>query len=198
MLASKRICTSSCFGLSDISLVSLLVLATGCGNVQNAMFTGTATRIPQSQAIDYAPPIKMQIDKCYWTNSVNIAEDLAQTSGVALPEMRIKAQDSFLVVEVSMTNHGTTPLIATESPLFELKSSTGTVYQADTRVHGMTEISAQGSNMGHNINPGRSIKGRLVFDVPKGTYDLIVYKGEWQGSALFKSYIAGTWGLSPE
>lgn len=176
-----------------IFAMSVLVL-NGCSIIHNV--TAPRGKMPQNEEMDYSNPLKLKIEKCYWANTVNRADDFSGF-GSRLPDMSVKAQDSFLVVEIALTNYGNQPLTPQSPPVFELKSASGTTYQSDARFQGMNQINSLGTLAGSNINPGRAAKGRLVFDVPKGSYELYVNASEWRGAAFYRSELLWIWELSP-
>src|SRR4051794_25555490 len=103
-------------------------------------------------------------------DSVSMMDDYA-TQGMTLPPgsenaLRTKAQDSFLVVELAMTNYGTEPRHPLSYPMFELRNAAGVRYQPAQNMDRFTTSFL----LSGNINPGRAKKGRVAFDVPKGQY----------------------------
>lgn len=185
--------------LTSFRFAATVLIAGQCGCMSGALQSQdtAAARIPQSQEMDFAPPLRMKIERSYWATSVNPMDDYAGAyqSTPGMTGGSIKPQDSFLVVELAITNYGNQPLSAIHPPVFVLVGADGTTYQPISQVSGLTEKIV----MGGNINPGHASRGRAVFDVPSGSYDLRVELGT-VGRGFYISPggpIARTWILTP-
>jgi hypothetical protein len=166
-----------CFAASMI--VSAGAFSIGCsGNGVKSLFEGQ--RIPQSQEMTWAPPLRMKIERCYWSKSA--------------PGISENSQDEFLIVELAMTNYGNEPLAPNSAPVFELKNSAGTVYHALNNGGFTSQIQFM-----ENLNPGRSIHGSQVYDVPKGDYYLEVEDGgpRYVGMVPLRGDLRFIWGINP-
>ena len=87
--------------LRALALLCCLVGLTGC-TVMTATTIHSA-RLSQNEEMDWAPPLRLKIERCYWTQSVNKMDDFANgraMRGVVGDQMNVTAQDSFLVVEL--------------------------------------------------------------------------------------------------
>lgn len=180
---------------SVLVLGFICVSALGCSSLSS----GTSVRYSQDAEVDFAPPLKLKIERAYWTESINRADDFAIPSrGSFKPDMSVKAQDGFLVIEVALTNYGSNPISPSKPPVFELKNPSGVSYETDSKFNAsLKDFNMMGTNFGTNINPGKAAKGRLVFDVSRGEYELAVHEGDWQGSGFGKGRLSWIWKLSP-
>jgi hypothetical protein len=130
--------------------------------------------------------IKIRIVRCYWAQTINQMDDLDQAyipAGAA--KMTRPAQNSFLVVELAMTNYGNKPATPHLPPRFEVVSAEEKTYDPLNQSMDMTARSM----LGGNINPGNSLKAREVFDVPKSKYVMNV--------KLSQNDLAWGWQLEP-
>jgi hypothetical protein len=156
-------------------------------------FGGNAGPYPQSQEVDYAPPLKMKIERCYYATSINQMDDMgSQFQGTNMPGLVIKPQAMFLVIELAMTNYGNDPLSSRNPPLFQLRSDDGKTFDP----HQGIGMAAQ--MMSSNINPGQALRAREVFDVPVGKYQLLVEHGQTgYGWSVSQGDLAWIWNLEP-
>jgi len=76
-----------------------------------------------------------------------------------------KAQGQFILVQMSITNHGDEPQSMFGDNQY-LYSADGKKYSADTEA--AIYLGDQGSTLWEEINPGNTLKGTVVFDVPTG------------------------------
>lgn len=96
----------------SLFLIIVMFSAVGCAGMgsplMNAMRFGGGGVVPQSQEMAYAPPLKLRIEKCHWTQTINRMEDYDGMYAAmgAMSQMPVKAQDDFLVVEMALTNYG--------------------------------------------------------------------------------------------
>jgi Domain of unknown function (DUF4352) len=179
------------------SFISFAFLLCGCTGGESGTGLGMnlgPSKYPQSTELAYADPIKMKIERCYWSKTINPMEDYDQIyqPPANMPGMSKTAQDSYLVVELALTNYGNSPMAPTGPPLFELLSADGKTYEPVEGMTGMTQKTV----MGGNINPGHALKGREIFDVPEGAYNLKVIVGvaTWR---IVPGGTAWIWQLSP-
>lgn len=157
-------------------------------------------RVPQSTEMEYAPSLKMRIERCYWTDTINPMDDFDTSFRPAqgMPKIEKKAQNSFLVVELAIRNDGDRPLTPRDPPVFQLKSERGTTFNPSAGGTGGSSSLTSKLALGANMNPGESLKGRAVFDVPKGNYDLLVKLGDLEAGRIRSGPLAWIWVLSPE
>ncbi len=107
--------------------------------------------------------IKLKVGEAYWTNTIQFQ----------------KADAAFLVVEMSVVNMDKkTTVIA--PPSFTLVNSQGYEYEISYRgiAGGGPDDNLIEKLTVDRLSPLIPIKGKIVFDVPKGNYTLIVSTGE--------------------
>lgn len=180
-----------------ISFLVLACISCGCSAI-NSVGGSSVTKVPQSQEMTWATPLRLKIEHCSWTRTVSRSDDFPGQAGSLPPQIqdayKLNAQDNFLVVELAMTNYGTEPLHPLSYPMFELRNAAGIRYQPTLNMDRFTTDFV----LAGNINPGRAEKGRVVFDVPKGQYDLYVNNSRLQGSVVRPTgQLMWIWELSP-
>jgi hypothetical protein len=180
---------------SAITILIGAFLSSGCSVLQpGPAVSATSSKVPQSEEMTYADPLKMKILRCYWTDTVSPFDDTDMNLPAGAYRPTKKAQDAFLVVELALTNYGDKPMSPVNPPWFELHSQDGKSFE---RVEAMNDLT-QKCVLGSNINPGKAFKAREVFDVPKGQYDLNGILGTNQpGWRISKGPILWVWELSP-
>ncbi|MDP9174257.1 MAG: hypothetical protein M3O30_10390 [Planctomycetota bacterium] len=90
--------------------------------------------------------------------------------------------------------YGAQPMSSVQVPTFEVRNSSGVRYGPFAGLDRFT----MDFPLAGNLNPARARKGRVVFDVPKGQYDLYAGLGQSFMNAIRSSgKIAGVWELSP-
>ncbi len=87
----------------------------------------------------------------------------------------VSASDSFVVVDLSTTNRTGGPVPFHLQPIFRLIDSNGSVYESSLKHtiqhnHGRSEYTAGTESM----NPNTTQRRALVFEAPKGTYQVQV------------------------
>ena len=137
-----------------------------------SMMTHEIPSYSQDQEVNYREDIIFKIEKTYWTNQTS-----TQT-----------ADAHFLVVEMSMTNIGKKSTL-TYPPVFTLISDQGYEYEFSDR--GTAGIDPN-DNMLYKLKDSRlsplvPVRGKVVFDVPKGNYFMIVSTGE-KGEIIGRIY----------
>lgn len=178
------------------ALIAILISPCGCMSVATQGQESGPPRVPQSQEMDFTPSLKMKIEQCYWAATVNPIDDYAAaySSVPAITGQGLKPQDSFLVVDLAITNYASQPLTATRPPIFVLVASDGRTYDPISQITGLTSKML----MDGNVNPGHSTRGRAVFDVPTGSYDLRVELGTFaRGYVTTTGPLVWTWILTP-
>jgi len=110
-----------------------------------------------------------------------------------------KPEAEFLVIDFTLTNLGTQGVQwqRDNPPSFVLVNSQGSEYVSVTSMPAPDDINQKLFCSG-GINPGMSIKGRKIFDVPKSDYVLKVCNSIHTGNG---HYVSGptifTWNLKP-
>ena len=202
--------------IKSLTLIFSLALAfistifmSGCTGMPSASDSSPSAEIPtytQDKAVTLVEPFKIQIDKAYWADRF---EKPGYSSLANMPQQYRKQLEAayvatpsakFLVIEFTVSNLGreATSWRADKPPVFNLVNASGFKYTSigqDINNDDLTVTIARGLS---NMNPGMSIKGKVVFDVPKGEYLLHVSLGShadnWnfgEGTTLFK------WILNP-
>ncbi len=158
-------------------LLALLVVLTGCQLPEAGL--PTSLQLPeheQHKPVVVFNPLQISLSKAYWTDTVmkpgfaSVPESIRDQQRALFSQ---KARSKFLVVETVIVNTGNRPAEwpRLQVPIFTVESASGSVYVADT-VTGMENPTAV-VRMGRALlNPGESLPGKLVFDVPPGSYRL--------------------------
>lgn len=180
-----------------LSLLMLACISCGCSALTSVAGSSPA-KVPQSQEMTWATPLRLKIERCSWARTVSRSDDFPGQAGSLPPQLQdahnVTAQDNFLVVELALTNYGTEPLHPLSYPMFELRNAAGIRYQPTLNMDRFTTDFV----LAGNINPGRADRGRVVFDVPKGQYDLYVDNSRLQGSVVRPTgQLMWIWELSP-
>lgn len=134
----------------------------------------------QDQEVMLLSPLKLKIEKAYWTDNVG-------------PE---KPDANFLVVEISLTNTAKKAILMTMPYGVKLKNEQDVEYLTSRFVGYLTSrnpfimgSSWIGAGVGE-LNPNMTRKQRILFDVPKDSYFSVVYDSDTV-TPLFR------WKLSP-
>ncbi len=117
----------------------------------------------QGQEVNLEDDLKFRIEGAYWTNQIQYQ----------------KADAAFLVIEMSIINTAKKTTV-TAPPVFTLVNEQGYEYEvsyrgiagggpADNFIEKLTVA---------RLSPLMPVKGKVVFDVPKGSYELIVSRGK--------------------
>ncbi|MBI5674408.1 MAG: hypothetical protein HZC48_01105 [Nitrospirae bacterium] len=145
----------------------------------NLIFVGCATmarhEIPtysQGQEVSYKEDFKLKIGEAYWTNQINYQI----------------ADANFLVVDMSIISMRKQTATLTP-PVFTLVNEQGYEYEVSDRgiAGGGPDDNFIYKLTVDRLSPLVPIKGKVVFDVPKGNYIMIVSAGE-KGEARGKIY----------
>ncbi len=146
-------------------------------------------------------PFKIRTDKAYWTDRF---EKPGYASLANLPESfrkQLEAQfiakpsAKFLVVEFTVSNLGreATSWRSDRPPVFMLLNAQSVEYASVGQDINMDDLTAKVILGQSSVNPGMSITGKKVFDVPQGDYLMHVslgrHAGGWSfymGPTLFK------------
>jgi hypothetical protein len=166
----------------SVGLTAVLMLfGNGCASLlSGTAFSGQSNRVDQSQEMDYAPPLKMKIVRAYWGTE-------ASAYGGTTP------QGKSLIIELALTNYGNSPLKPINPPILKLSDATGRTFDPRNPNNFTTGII-----FGGPINPGSASQDKVIFDVPPGTYDLVVDVGSvGVGWTLTKGRTAFIWILNP-
>jgi hypothetical protein len=124
----------------------------------------------QDQEVYLGEDLKLKIQDAYWTDQINFQ----------------KADAKFLVINLSITNIGkkTTTI---KPPVFTLLHEQGYEYEISYR-----GIAGGGPSDNFieklavdRLSPLIPVRGKVVFDVPKGNYVMIVSEGEKRDKGLF-------------
>lgn len=143
-----------------LTAVFINLLLVGCATTH--LDRGVQT-YSQKDEIYLKENIKLKVGEAYWTDTVQFQ----------------KADVMFLVVEMSVTNLDKKTAIITP-PAFTLVNDQGYEYEISDR-------GIAGGGPAHNLiekltlnklSPLIPVKGKIVFDVPKGNYILIISTGE--------------------
>jgi hypothetical protein len=193
--------------LFSLALMGLIILS-GCADRRARPVIHT-TEIPtyaQDHPVTIFKTLQIQIDKTYWTDRF---EKPGYSSIANLPPQYRKQREAalvatpsakFLVVEFTVSNLGRTAAMWDKSkpPLFMLVNAEGLKYASADQQINKDDLTAKIILGQSNMNPGMSIKGKKVFDIPQGEYLMHVslgrHAGGWsftEGSTLFK------WILNP-
>ncbi len=182
-----------------LSLASAFISAifiSGCTGMPSAFDFSPNTEAPtytQDKAVTLVEPFKIQIDNAYWTDRfekpgysslVNMSQQYRkqlEAAYVAIPSAK------FLVVEFTVSNLGREAASWREDkpPIFNLVNAGGFKYTSvgqDINDDDLTMAIVRGKS---TMNPGMSIKGKVVFDVPKGEYLMHVSLGRHAGNLNF-------------
>ena len=145
----------------------------------NLMFVGCATmmrhEIPtysQGQEVNYGEDFKLKIGEAYWTNQINYQI----------------ADAYFLVVDMSIISMRKQTATITP-PVFTLVNEQGYEYEVSDRgiAGGGPEDNFIYKLTVDRLSPLMPVRGKVVFDVPKGNYIMIVSTGE-KGEVRGKVY----------
>lgn len=83
-------------------------------------------------------------------------------------------QASFLIVELGITNRLSDPLEYTFQPLFRLQDERGTLFSPSDHHTIAINMGQTAGNFLDDLNPGVTVRRKIVFDVPVQKYDLRV------------------------
>lgn len=162
-----------------VFIVLLIAGCFGCAAMQMAHRSYELPTYSQDQEVTQNV-FKYRIEEAYWANDIDMS--------VSPPEAK------FLVIVISITNTGNKPVGMT--PLwFSLKNEQGVEYALSDKAGHHKFV----GNLGPTFNPNMPVKDRLVFDVPKDNYYLIVSKGTNPGGRFFveRGPDMFRWNLSP-
>jgi hypothetical protein len=157
------------FTLQRLASLSIVVLLTcilaGC--IQALIFNDIPT-YPQDQMAYYDRDFQLKIENAYWA-------DASQTSR--------QPQDNFLVIDVSITNVGA-EAAAMIPPAFTLVSERGAQYISSEPAYAATGLDSliRKVSLHQALRPNKPVRGKIIFDVPKGSYKMIVSLGSLRGT----------------
>lgn len=195
------------FSLASAFISTIFI--SGCTGMPSASDFSPSAEAPtyiQDKAVTLVEPFKIQIEKAYWMDRF---EKPGYSSLANMPQQYRKQLEAayvatpsakFLVVEFTVSNLGREAASwrADKPPIFNLVNAGGFKYTSvgqDINNDDLTVTIVRGQS---TMNPGMSIKGKVVFDVPKGEYLMHVslgrYASGWnfgEDTTLFK------WILNP-
>jgi hypothetical protein len=180
-----------------VFIVLLIVSCFGCGPKQMARLSHGLPTYSQDQQVTQNV-FKMRIEEAYWANELDMSVSLPMGTPIGeetkalMP--KVKPEAEFLVVVISITNTGNKPVGMT--PLwFSLKNEQGVEYALCDRAGHHKFV----GNLGPTFNPNMPVKDRIVFDVPKENYYLIVSRGTNPGGRFLveRGPDMFRWRLSP-
>jgi hypothetical protein len=157
----------------------------------------------QNKPVTVLDPIALSITKCYWADELekNGLENVPQQFRAEQRHLFVsKAKTKFLVIEVVAINTGQQPAEWNRfvPPIFSLENSTGSVYSPEgDEITGGSFSSLILSSRGI-LNPGRSLGGKVVFDVSPSDYTLnFALASEMQGAIFRANRTSFKWRLVP-
>ena len=147
-------------------MIPLIFVAAGVisslsGGTSDTGTSNTSAKSDTSSSVEAAPGIGTQVSDGKFTFVVNAVKCGVATVGESFLE--VKAQGQFCIVDVNVANTGN------ESQSVDISSMY--LYDAADRKFSTTSsamLSMEGSDLWlTDINPGNSIEGQLIFDLPK-------------------------------
>ncbi|MBF0108777.1 MAG: DUF4352 domain-containing protein [Magnetococcales bacterium] len=174
-----------------IVFVTLAAMSmTGCGNIvvpgQHLTVTTNIKPCLQSK-YDGDFGLTLGVEQIKWQDKlVKFGIDNLPKSQKRMLEQQFTwiPQDKFIVFDVYLENRAQSPVTwnPRNAPVFALLDKKGTMYNASGQNEGnMDDISAK-IMIGATVNPGRKLRGTVVFDVPRtDSYVLLVKQGKWTG-----------------
>ncbi|MGH9559275.1 MAG: DUF4352 domain-containing protein [Bryobacteraceae bacterium] len=145
---------------SALVLAALVSLA-GCGNKQNSIEIDH--RMGERVTVG---PLTYNVIESSWRSQ------LGEGFRVRVPQQR------FLLISISVTNGGGHQI---SMPLLSLENSIGATFRESDSGDGVGEW----FGLLRNIDPAQTQQGRLVFDVPLGTYRLRLTNGSDAGTEKY-------------
>ena len=182
--------------------ITVPAFLSGCAdfNPDNLLGNSSASQPPtfnQNEAVTLVSPFSMKIERSYWTKTLDMGFGTPSAVSSAISNA-FKPSAEFLVIDFTITNLSTQGVAwrRTEPPIFVLVNSQGIEY-LPAQVPIADSISSK-LILTTSINPGMSLKGNQIFDVPKGEYTLKVTKGRYVGGTEFvKGPTLFNWNLKP-
>lgn len=135
---------------------------------------------------------RLKIEEAYWAEQVDMynTENMPAAYLVQIP--KVKPEVKFLVVVLSVTNTGRTPV--SMRPLWlTVRNEQGYEYSPSQKVGSPPVI----GGLFQLFNPNMPVKTKVVFDVPGGVYNLIVSEGIGAGGIVSEGQKLFEWRLSP-
>lgn len=161
-----------------LTIFSIFLLTSGC---VTRMPSQTVQGIPSySQEEEVMDGIfKLKIEEAYWRDDLDMSEtwggdySMLQQANVQMPKFKPDAK--FLVIVISLTNTGQKPSAMTHGLMLRLKNKNDVEYSVSLKVAGMGNAFASGVRF-MSYNPNMPEKYKIIFDVPKDDYTLVVFK----------------------
>jgi hypothetical protein len=122
---------------------------------------------------------KLKIEEAYWRDDLDMSEawggdySMLQQANVQMPKFKPDAK--FLVIVISLTNTGQKPSAMMHGLMLRLKNKNDVEYSVSLKVAGMGNAFASGARF-LSYNPNMPEKYKIIFDVPKDDYTLVVFK----------------------
>ncbi len=184
----------------------LVLLAAGCETGPSSRFRVVipGTDVPlytQNQEVTLFRPFKLKIERAYWADEVMKFGYTTNLPPAFQRQFVAKPSAKFLVLEFSLTNLGQEAKVWNQdsSPRFMLENVKNMKYAPVGPDINMEDFHMTVARAQSGINPGMSIKGKLVYDVPKDDYVMVVSMVNHVGNA---QYVIGPtlfkWSLSPK
>ena len=132
----------------------------GCGTPVQA-----PAQAPRAPRFQWGQPVEFESIR-FQFNSARIASSF--TNWV---NQRTQAAETFVIVDVTITNRTGAPLPIHFQPIFRLLDGTGAIYEPDLQNSIMINMQKPGrATYGENMNPNTNFKQEIVFSVPKRSY----------------------------
>ena len=151
---------------------AVFLLSAGCDTTQIAKGLSNVPTYSQGQPFE-SGPFQITVDKAYWAN---------QLGGYGLVK---KPQGKFLVVHTVVKNLRNQTLTWSPPPIFTLTNPAGAEFNSGGQALSMDDLTGK-CILGQGINPGMTLDGLTVFDIPPGEgYKLTLSVGVFRGGFKF-------------
>ena len=146
---------------------------------------------------------RLKIEEVYWRDVLDMSEafgegyPIPQQANVQMPKITPDAK--FLVVVISVTNTDKKPYAMGHGIMLTLRSINGVEYSTSQKVAGIGTgyLAAGGTNIAPSYNPNMPTKYKIIFDIPRDNYALIVSKTRFQYGGSYRDGELFEWRLSP-
>lgn len=165
--------------LTLASSVFSLFLA-GCGSMQPSQFRlgGTVPIYGENQDVTLTGPVKIRMERSYWTDSFE-RPGATSVAPAFRDQYRVKPAAMFLVIDFTLVNTGSSPvgLPQTQPLMFTLRNARAVEYNSVGGDINFDDITSRTWMGRFSMNPNTPTAGKVVFDVPKDDYELLVSFG---------------------
>lgn len=148
-------------------VLGVIVSASGKGGDTPAPTTSTKSSVSSAPASSTAPKIGQAASDGKFTFTVN-KFNCGETTVGTNQYLRATAQGQFCRLNLTIKNTGTESQDLSDSNQFVYDAS-GKKYTADSQAGIYAQPDSSSGTWLASINPGNSVTGDILFDVPKGT-----------------------------